>query len=110
MSNVVSVAQLAEHQVVVLRVEGSIPSTHPSFFGGVSMVWFTLSCLYYYELFFGIMLIFFGITSILKAFFKFNLPLWPIFWGVVLVYLGFGIIADSLRNQDCSSDKIYRIK
>ncbi len=27
----VSVAQLVEHQVVVLRVVGSIPTTHPSF-------------------------------------------------------------------------------
>jgi hypothetical protein len=88
----VSVAQLVEHQVVVLRVVGSIPTAHPKIKNGMLIMISRLLHIYYDQAFLGFVLVLFGVTLILKAIFKFNLPLLPLFGGIMLIYAGLSIL------------------
>ncbi len=70
-------------------------------------MWYNIFCLHFDELFFGILLIAFGIATILKAIFKFNIPLWPLFCGITLIYLGMHIVLENTRFNICKKEKTY---
>ena len=81
----VGVAQLVEHQVVVLRVEGSSPSIHP-IFKEKSM--YNLN----FQLILGVLLVAFGIQVLIKVFFGLEIPLFQPLLGCLLIYWGLTLL------------------
>jgi small neutral amino acid transporter SnatA (MarC family) len=75
-----------------------------------SMIWYKFMCFYFDEIFFGSLLILFGIALILKTIFKLNLPLWPIFGGIALMYAGFSMLTSNIRKSCCKKEKFSRIQ
>lgn len=72
------------------------------------MDWYKIFCLQFDELFFGILLIAFGIATILKAIFKFNIPVWPLFGGIALIYAGTQLLVGTANKNWCKKEEKYR--
>jgi len=51
------------------------------------------------ELFFGILIILFGVSLILKSIFNINIPLLKIFFGIVLIYWGITLLMPESKLQ-----------
>lgn len=72
----VSVAQLAEHQIVALRAVGSSPTTHPTKGDNERKPCILL----------------FGTQIILKTAFNIEIPFSKCLWGFCLMYIGLKMI------------------
>jgi hypothetical protein len=89
----VNVAQLVEHQIVALRVVGSIPTIHPIFNKGVRMS---------HSILFAAFLILLGASMIIGALFNIHIPLFKLFFAGLLIYTGVGLLmGTSFQKKVC---------
>src|SRR3990167_11442174 len=99
MISVVSIAQLVEHQVVVLGVVGSSPTTHPI------LMEFKMSAMFW-----GLLFVAFGITLILETILKIDIPFFKIIFALALIYWGLSILlGTSIKTQIDSTCEYIKV-
>lgn len=99
----VSVAQLVEHQVVVLGVMGSIPITHPTVIQFTAYPGKRFSSMAH-SLIWGVILLLLGLSLIIKTIFSVSIPLLRAALGAGLVYAGF-IMITALEGDNNADQK-----
>lgn len=118
-TEMVNVAQLVEHQIVALVVVGSIPIIHPNFLNvnnyaihrrhdnllvSYERIFQIMKHIFSSEIFWGSILIIFGLSVLIKAIFGIDLPLMRVIFGGLLIYLGFSMVTSWKNYSHCGKN------